>query len=417
MLRGNLAPEGSLLKLASGRREHRGPARVFDGEEACAAAVRAGNVRPGDVLVVRYEGPAGGPGMREMLSVTSSVVGAGLGDTVALVTDGRFSGATRGLMVGHVSPEAARGGPLAVVRDGDMIAIDVDDGTLHVELSDAELAARLDAWSPTRAPVRLRGLRALPRARRLGVGRSGPPRLTIVRRPRDHRASPQPTRGRRSLRGLRGESARHRWRLRDRGCGRAPAGRRRGGRGRRRPRARRGRRRARGHGSPARRAERGAGESGDVGARRARERGRDRVDDDRSRHPGRGVGRRARRQRARHVPLLQACDSRHGRARRRRDRQRRLRRRPRRPAEPRRLLRVEGRRDRAHARARRRPRRRRDPRQRGRAGHRRHTMGAASRRAVGRVARRAPGSGSRSGASARRTRSPMPSSTSSTPGS
>ncbi len=152
VLRGNLAPEGSLLKLASGRREHRGPARVFDGEEACAAAVRAGNVRPGDVLVVRYEGPAGGPGMREMLSVTSSVVGAGLGDTVALVTDGRFSGATRGLMVGHVSPEAARGGPLAAVRDGDMIAIDVDDGTLHVELSDAELAARLDAWSPPELP-------------------------------------------------------------------------------------------------------------------------------------------------------------------------------------------------------------------------------------------------------------------------
>ena len=116
---GNLAPEGSLVKAAGAtRRAQRGPARVFDSEEACTEAVRAGRVDAGDVLVVRYEGPAGGPGMREMLSVTSSVVGAGLGDSVALVTDGRFSGATRGLMVGHVAPEAARGGPLAFVRDG-----------------------------------------------------------------------------------------------------------------------------------------------------------------------------------------------------------------------------------------------------------------------------------------------------------
>jgi dihydroxy-acid dehydratase len=152
VLRGNLAPDGSLLKLASGRRAHSGPARVFDGEEACTAAVRAGAVRPGDVLVVRYEGPAGGPGMREMLSVTSSVVGAGLGETVALVTDGRFSGATRGLMVGHVSPEAARGGPLAVVRDGDVIAIDVDQGALRVEVSDAELAQRLAGWRRPELP-------------------------------------------------------------------------------------------------------------------------------------------------------------------------------------------------------------------------------------------------------------------------
>src|SRR5213076_374940 len=109
------------------RRSHRGPARVFDSEEACTEAVRSGLVQEGDVLVVRYEGPAGGPGMREMLSVTASVVGAGLGETVALVTDGRFSGATRGLMVGHVSPEAARGGPLAAVREGDTITIDVDE--------------------------------------------------------------------------------------------------------------------------------------------------------------------------------------------------------------------------------------------------------------------------------------------------
>jgi dihydroxy-acid dehydratase len=109
--------------------------------------VRAGQVEPGDVLVVRYEGPAGGPGMREMLSVTSSVVGAGLGETVALVTDGRFSGATRGLMVGHVSPEAARGGPLAVVADGDPVAIDVDAGRLDLEIPAEELGARLAAWS------------------------------------------------------------------------------------------------------------------------------------------------------------------------------------------------------------------------------------------------------------------------------
>jgi dihydroxy-acid dehydratase len=148
-LRGNLAPGGSLVKVsAATRRSHRGPARVFESEEACADAVRAGRVVAGDVLVVRYEGPAGGPGMREMLSVTSSVVGAGLGESVALVTDGRFSGATRGLMVGHVVPEAARGGPLAAVSDGDVIAIDLDQGLLAVELGDAELAARLAAWQP-----------------------------------------------------------------------------------------------------------------------------------------------------------------------------------------------------------------------------------------------------------------------------
>jgi dihydroxy-acid dehydratase len=149
VLRGNLAPDGSLVKAAgAARSSHRGPARVFDSEEACADAVRAGDVQPGDVLVVRYEGPAGGPGMREMLSVTSSVVGAGLGETVALVTDGRFSGATRGLMVGHVSPEAQRGGPIAALRDGDMLVIDIEGRGLTVELSDDELAARLADWTP-----------------------------------------------------------------------------------------------------------------------------------------------------------------------------------------------------------------------------------------------------------------------------
>src|SRR5581483_6738462 len=146
-LRGNLAPGGSLVKF-SGMRAHRGPARVFDTEEACTDAVRSGVVEPGDVLVVRYEGPAGCPGMRELLSVTSSIVGAGLGDSVALVTDGRFSGATRGLMVGYVSPEAYRGGPLAAVRDGDVVAIDADAGTLDAELGDDEIATRLAAWMP-----------------------------------------------------------------------------------------------------------------------------------------------------------------------------------------------------------------------------------------------------------------------------
>jgi dihydroxy-acid dehydratase len=152
-LRGNLAPDGSLVKLAAGRRLQRGPARVFDSEEACTDAVRAGVARAGDVLVVRYEGPAGGPGMREMLSVTASVVGAGLGESVALVTDGRFSGATRGLMVGHVAPEAARGGPLAVVRDGDVITIDIDAKRLTLEISDDELAQRLAAWQLPSLPT------------------------------------------------------------------------------------------------------------------------------------------------------------------------------------------------------------------------------------------------------------------------
>jgi dihydroxy-acid dehydratase len=148
-LRGNLAPEGALVKLAGTERTRQtGPARVFDAEAACVAAVRDGHVSPGDVLVVRYEGPAGGPGMREMLSVTSSVVGVGLGESVALVTDGRFSGATRGLMVGHVAPEAFRGGPLAAVRDGDVITIDTDAGTLHVDVADDELARRMTDWAP-----------------------------------------------------------------------------------------------------------------------------------------------------------------------------------------------------------------------------------------------------------------------------
>jgi dihydroxy-acid dehydratase len=149
VLRGNLAPEGCVVKLAGHERLlHRGPARVFDSEEACFAAVKEQRLVPGDVVVIRYEGPAGGPGMREMLHVTAAIVGEGLGDSVALVTDGRFSGATHGLMVGHVSPEAARGGPLATLREGDTITIDVEARELRVELQDDEIAARLRDWSP-----------------------------------------------------------------------------------------------------------------------------------------------------------------------------------------------------------------------------------------------------------------------------
>jgi dihydroxy-acid dehydratase len=144
ILRGNLAPEGSVVKLAGHERLlHRGPARVFDSEEACFAAVAAHAIRPGDVVVIRYEGPAGGPGMREMLHVTAALVGEGLGEEIALITDGRFSGATHGLMVGHIAPEAARGGPIAAVRDGDTIVVDVDARELRLEVPDDEIAARL----------------------------------------------------------------------------------------------------------------------------------------------------------------------------------------------------------------------------------------------------------------------------------
>ena len=150
VLRGNLAPEGCVVKLAGHERLlHRGPARVFDSEEACFAAVKERSLRAGEVVVIRYEGPAGGPGMREMLHVTAAIVGEGLGDEIALVTDGRFSGATHGLMVGHVSPEAARGGPIAALEDGDVVVVDVEGRELRVELSDDELASRLREW---RAP-------------------------------------------------------------------------------------------------------------------------------------------------------------------------------------------------------------------------------------------------------------------------
>ena len=150
ILKGNLAPHGCVVKVAGHEpATHRGPARVFDSEEAAFEAVRQGRIRAGDVVVIRYEGPSGGPGMREMLAVTAAIVGAGLGESVALLTDGRFSGATRGMMAGHVAPEAARGGPIAIVRDGDSILFDERNRKLQLEVSDAEIESRLAAW---RAP-------------------------------------------------------------------------------------------------------------------------------------------------------------------------------------------------------------------------------------------------------------------------
>jgi len=149
ILRGTLAPEGCVIKLAGHeRRHHRGPARVFDSENACFEAVKAGTINRGDVIVIRYEGPVGGPGMQEMLSVTAALVGEGLGEHVALLTDGRFSGGTHGLMIGHVAPEAALGGPIAFVADGDEIEIDVDRKALDLHVDAATLAARRAAWTP-----------------------------------------------------------------------------------------------------------------------------------------------------------------------------------------------------------------------------------------------------------------------------
>jgi dihydroxy-acid dehydratase len=147
ILKGNLAPEGCVVKVAGVERTyHRGPARVFDCEEDAMRAVMSRSIRPGDVLVIRYEGPRGGPGMREMLGVTGALVGQGLGESVGLVTDGRFSGATHGLMVGHVAPEAARGGPVAAVANGDMVVIDIEKRCLDAELTDAEIKKRLGNW-------------------------------------------------------------------------------------------------------------------------------------------------------------------------------------------------------------------------------------------------------------------------------
>lgn len=147
ILKGNLAPEGCVIKVAGHERNHhRGPARVFDREEDAMNAVTSGSIKAGDVIVIRYEGPRGGPGMREMLGVTGAIMGAGLGESVALMTDGRFSGATRGLMAGHVAPEAAHGGPIAALREGDIVVFDIPKRQLNVEISDAELKQRLSQW-------------------------------------------------------------------------------------------------------------------------------------------------------------------------------------------------------------------------------------------------------------------------------
>ncbi|MBI1955005.1 MAG: dihydroxy-acid dehydratase, partial [Acidobacteria bacterium] len=149
VLKGNLAPEGSVLKTAGVKNlQHEGPARVFDCEEDAMKAILKGKIRAGDVVVIRYEGPKGGPGMREMLAVTGALYGEGLGDEVALMTDGRFSGATHGLMVGHVAPEAAVGGPIAALQDGDWITVDAANRTLSVRLTDKELKNRLSRWTP-----------------------------------------------------------------------------------------------------------------------------------------------------------------------------------------------------------------------------------------------------------------------------
>ncbi len=155
ILKGNLAPEGSVIKVAGVKnRKHEGPARVFDREEDAFSAILKGDIRAGDVLVIRYEGPKGGPGMREMLAVTGALYGQGLGESVGLITDGRFSGATHGMMVGHVAPEAVRGGPIAALKDGDVILIDAETGKLEVKLEAKEIESRLKSWSepPPRYP-------------------------------------------------------------------------------------------------------------------------------------------------------------------------------------------------------------------------------------------------------------------------
>ncbi|HEX5324485.1 MAG TPA: dihydroxy-acid dehydratase, partial [Capsulimonadaceae bacterium] len=152
ILKGNLAPEGCVIKVAGiNRKQHRGPARLFNREEDAMAAVTGGKIKAGDVLVIRYEGPRGGPGMREMLGVTGAIVGAGLSEDVALMTDGRFSGATRGFMIGHVAPEAAVGGPIAALNEGDIITIDVEKSSIDVALSPEQIAERMKSWNPPAA--------------------------------------------------------------------------------------------------------------------------------------------------------------------------------------------------------------------------------------------------------------------------
>ena len=157
ILKGNLAPEGAVVKqsaVAPGMLQRRGIARVFDYEEKAVDAILGGEIKSGDIVVVRYEGPKGGPGMREMLAPTSAIVGMGLGESVALITDGRFSGVTRGAAIGHISPEAAEGGPLSLVQEGDSIFIDVPNKTLTLEVEEEEMARRKDNWSPPALKVK-----------------------------------------------------------------------------------------------------------------------------------------------------------------------------------------------------------------------------------------------------------------------
>lgn len=157
VLRGNLAPDTGIVKQSAVVPEmmvHEGPARVFDCEEDAIAAIKGGKIVPGDVVVIRYEGPKGGPGMREMLNPTSAIAGMGLGDSVALITDGRFSGASRGASIGHVSPEAAVGGPIALVEEGDIIKIDIPNNSLNVDISDEEMAARKAKWQPREPKIK-----------------------------------------------------------------------------------------------------------------------------------------------------------------------------------------------------------------------------------------------------------------------
>ena len=153
ILKGNLAPEGAVVKLAGTERtQQTGPARVFESEEECFRAVKEQKINPGDIVVIRNEGPAGGPGMREMLQVTAAIVGEGLGESVAMVTDGRFSGATRGLMIGHVAPEAAKGGPIAAIEEGDTITVDIDGRRLEIDLDEETIAARVAAYESPPSP-------------------------------------------------------------------------------------------------------------------------------------------------------------------------------------------------------------------------------------------------------------------------
>jgi dihydroxy-acid dehydratase len=162
ILFGNLAPDGAVVKtggVSAGMQTFRGPAHIYESEEDSMRGILAGEVKPGEVVVIRYEGPRGGPGMQEMLSPTSAIIGMGLGDKVALVTDGRFSGGTRGACIGHVSPEAAAGGPIAALRDGDMVVIDLLAYKLQVELSDEEIRARLAANPPKAREIKSKWLR------------------------------------------------------------------------------------------------------------------------------------------------------------------------------------------------------------------------------------------------------------------